>query len=339
VRLARIIFFNLAASAALLLALEGLSRLIRPVDFPDPLVTRTDDKWSDSRRYDPLLFWTMSPDIVRSHEKKTNSLGLRGPEIPAKDPGEFRILSLGESTTYAGRLLYEETYSKRVEMLLGSVDGRSLRVINAGQPGYTLFQGVVYLRHRGLLLEPDAVMIYFGYNDSLPVAFRAQRDAMAQTSGVTDRELYEQRRSLRFRLVYALQRHSNLARMASFSFGGKRNKVQIGNMPRVPEEDRRRLLAELRALCRERGMRLIVLIPWYREYEAHVPLLRELAGADDIILIDLHARLADLPKPRTSYFDDAMHPNAEGHRLMAEAIAGELRRTLDDGMAPAPGSR
>jgi lysophospholipase L1-like esterase len=339
VRLAGLIAFNLAASAALLLAIEGLSRLVRPVDFPDPLITRVDDKWSDSRRYDPLLFWTMSPDIVRLNERKTNSLGLRGPEIPPKDPGEFRILSLGESTTYAGRLLYEETYSKRVEDLLGRVEGRSVRVINAGQPGHTLFQGLVYLRHRGLALEPDAVMIYFGYNDSLPVAFRAQRDAIAQTSGLTDRELYEQRRSLRYRLAYTLQRHSNLVRMISFTSGGKQGKVQMGRKPRVPENDRRRLLIELRELCRERGLRLIVLIPWYREYEGHVPLLRELAGADDVILIDLHAMLADAPKPRPSYFDDAMHPTSEGHRLMAEAIAGELRQALGTGRSPELGNR
>lgn len=337
-RFAWILLVNVALSAALLLLLEGLSRLVHPVDFPDPLITKQDEKWADARRFDPLLFWTMAPDIVRSKEKKTNSLGLRGPEIPPKDPGEFRILSLGESTTYAARHLYEETYSKRVEDLLGRVDGKSVRVINAGQPGHTLFQGVVYLRHRGLALEPDAVMIYFGINDSLPVAFRAQRDAMAQTSGLTDRELYQQRRSLRYRIVYALQRHSNLVRMISFS-GAKQGQVQIGSKPRVPEEDRRGLLGELRALCREHGLRLIVLIPWYREHDDHVPLLRELAGAEDVILIDLHATLATLPKPRESYFYDPMHPTAEGHRLIAEAIAAKLKRVLVTAAPVEPASR
>jgi lysophospholipase L1-like esterase len=325
-------------TAALLLALEGLSRLVRPVDFPDPLVTKYDEKWGKSRRYDPLLFWTMLPDIIRN-ERKTNSLGLRGPEIPPKAPGEYRILSLGESTTYAGRLLYEETYSSQLENLLGQVEGRPVRVINAGQPGYTLFQGFVYLRHRGLALEPDAVMTYFGYNDALPVAFRAQRDAMAQTSGVTDRELYEQRRSLRYRLAYTLQRYSNLVRMISFSFGGKQSKVQIGSKPRVPEEDRRRLLRELRELCREQGLRLIVLVPWYREYDGHVAVLRELAGAEDVILIDLHALLADPPKPRERYFYDEMHPTAEGHRLIAEAIAAKLQRVLRTNASAELGNR
>jgi lysophospholipase L1-like esterase len=107
----------------------------------------------------------------------------------------------------------------------------------------------------------------------------------------------------------------------------------------VPEEDRRLLLTELRELCRERGLQLIVLIPWYREYTGHVPLLRELEGADDVILIDLHAMLVGLPKPRESYFDDTMHPTSEGHRLMAEAIAGELRRTLRTASASEPGAR
>ena len=46
---------------------------------------------------------------------RINGDGLRGPDLAAKPPGELRILSLGESTTFGAKLAYEETYSALLE--------------------------------------------------------------------------------------------------------------------------------------------------------------------------------------------------------------------------------
>ena len=181
-RLAKLVAFNLAGALALLILLELVSRAIAPVDRPEPMITERMPEWSAARIYDRLLFWRLRAHATRDGERVTNSLGLRGPEIPAKPADEFRMLSLGESTTFAWGLPGDRNYSSLLEASIRTVGGKRVRVLNAGVSGYTLFQGVTYLRHRGLALEPDAVLVYFGFNDFLGVSYRAERDAANEPS-------------------------------------------------------------------------------------------------------------------------------------------------------------
>ena len=172
------------------------------------------------------------------------------------------------------------------------------------------------------------MLIYFGYNDFLPVAFRVQRDAGSQSknAGLTDRELFEQRMSLRFRLTYALQKYSNLVRL--FLLRGIPDADAIvleSKQTRVPEADRRWILSELRAMARHHGFQLVVVIPWYRAFDEHVPLLREVQSWDDVTVVDLPARLNNVPEPPASFFLDVVHPNPEGHRLIAREIGSQLQ--------------
>lgn len=324
IRFAKFAIFNILTSLSILLILEGASRVFQPVEFPDPLITNKRVHWVDRRQYDPNLFWTMRPyAIIRG--QMLNGLGLRGPEIPTKDPGEFRIVSLGESTTFGLGICMKETYSSLLNEELAFVNGRRMQVINMGVPGYTLFQGITYLRLHGLILPPDAVLIYFGFNDFLPVTFRAARDAGSklQNAGLTDRELFEQRKTILYQFAYTIQKYSNLARLISFHTSHtSENVILDSGQVRVPESDRRWILSELRNMSREHGFRLVVIIPWYRDFDEHVPLLRELTAWNDITVVDLPAKLIDLPNLRGSYFLDRVHPNPDGHRLIAEVIGG-----------------
>lgn len=321
----RVLWVNVLSTAALLLAIEYGSRLVMRVDFPDPLVTDQRSDWKLTREYDPLLFWRMRARIERNGETLTNSLGLRGPEVEPRAHGEFRILSLGESTTFGIRLRYEHTYSARLEEELKQISDRPVRVVNAGVPGYSLFQGVTYLKYRGLSLEPDVVLVYFGYNDFLPVSFRVERDAAADptAAGVTDRELFELRQRASYRFTYALAERSNLVRYLLF---GRQHDLAIATdstRPRVPEADRRRLLDELAELAAKHQFLLVIIVPWYRSFNEHAPLLRDFCSAAGVPIVDLPEILGELPRPQTDYFVDSIHPNSEGHDLIAKALARE----------------
>jgi len=128
------------------------------------------------------------------------------------------------------------------------------------------------------------------------------------------------------RILGTLLSASNLVRVIAYRVRSDSGApVPMKQWVRVPESDRRALLTDIRALCREAGVRLAVIIPWYRSFDQHVHVLRELEGQSDVVVIDLPGLLAALPKPRSSYFVDDVHPNAEGHQLIAAAIERKPR--------------
>ncbi len=324
--LIRKMVFSLAATALFVLVVEGLSRILLPTGLPNPLIMENKDEWMDLRQYDPLLFWSLRPGFSEGRIT-TNSIGLRGPEVPPKSKDELRILSLGESTTFAGRLPYEECYSHLLEGDLDSALGRPVRVINAGIPSYTLFQGYVYFEQRGLLLEPDVVLVYFGYNDFLPVANRARRDARATgiTAGLTDRALYERRQGRLFEVSEAIARRSNAYRLVMRLLRPRKaDVVKDPSKPRVPEEDRRQILTRFRDLCARHDVLLVIVVPWYHTFDSHVALLREFSQANGVSCIDPRAEFERLNENKNRYFLDPVHPNARGHRFIASLLAREI---------------
>jgi len=324
---AKLVLVNVLVISGLLLLTEFVSRSTNRVDFPDPVIQDTTAGWPATKEYDPLLFWRMKPKIEKNGMFSTNSLGLRGPEIPDKSEDEFRILSLGESTTYAFRVAYEETYTALLQNI-GTIDGKTVRSINAGVPAYTIVQGATYLKHRGLKLDPDLIIIYFGYNDFLPIAFRESRDAGARKSlvGKTDLELRAKHDTFTHRLFYFLAKHSHLVR--SFAFKEEFTEDDIirgkGN-PRVPEADRLLMLQEITDLCKSRHKHLIVVIPWYKHFRKHIPLLRRFTAGNNVHVVDLPQMLKDLNSHRDRYFNDSVHPNATGHALIAKQIEKGIR--------------
>jgi lysophospholipase L1-like esterase len=172
------------------------------------------------------------------------------------------------------------------------------------------------------------VVTYFGFNDFLPITFRSQRDALSARSprALTDRQLFELRTRRLSRIGFWLLERSNLARARVFRDREETQPVEsLSDHPRVPEQDRRWILAELQHLASEIGFRLVVIIPWYLEFDEHILLLRDLkASSETVTVIDLPKRLDHLSVDRARYFRDQVHPNRQGHQIMAEEIASAL---------------
>ncbi len=90
----------------------------------------------------------------------TNRYGFRGePDFPVEPaPGEFRILSLGDSVGIGLGIDASDSYVKVVErQLSGSIPG--LRAINAAGQGYSPSGYLAYLKHDGMRFQPKAVLV------------------------------------------------------------------------------------------------------------------------------------------------------------------------------------
>ncbi|MFO1092380.1 MAG: hypothetical protein U0992_03570 [Planctomycetaceae bacterium] len=90
---------------------------------------------------------------------RTNSFGLRGPEVQIPKPaGTFRVVCLGDDTTLAVHLAEIDTYCERLRNYLQERTQLHVEVVNAGLPGGCPLTGLLLMRQRLLGLQPDLVL-------------------------------------------------------------------------------------------------------------------------------------------------------------------------------------
>lgn len=142
-----------------------------------PLVTG-EQNLDELIQTDVDLFWTLRPNLknqevteVLADDKNTpstytystNELGFRSPPLyPAGS--RFRILAIGDSTTFGQHLADNETWPAQLQQMLDP-ETKQVEVINAGVIGASSFQGLAFLRTQGLDLKPNLVIATFGFND------------------------------------------------------------------------------------------------------------------------------------------------------------------------------
>lgn len=215
----KLTIFALLPAVALIASLELILRITeasRPTKSSIPLP----EELFGMLRPDATLMWSLVPSqkfkyANQSSGYRTNSLGLRSREIsPEKQDNEYRILSLGESTTYGYGVANDETYSAQLETLLNAGDGKKeFQVINAGVPAWSSFQSLLFLKERGIKLEPDMVLLYNEFNDYLPTSYRSSSSTQKQGLSKTDREIYE---SFLGKLSRTLLAHSAIFRFIQY---------------------------------------------------------------------------------------------------------------------------
>lgn len=103
---------------------------------------------------------------------RINAAGFRDDrEYPLrKPPGVRRVLVLGDSFSFAGKVALEQTFARRLESLLNAAQPGRYQVLNLAVPGYNSRQEMLALGERGLAFEPDLVIVAFVLNDALPAA-------------------------------------------------------------------------------------------------------------------------------------------------------------------------
>ena len=99
-------------------------------------------------------------------ELRTNSLGLRGPEIRIPKPaGTLRVLCLGDESVLGAAVDEPQTFCSLIQSRLQARTKLRVEVVNAGVPGFCPLLSYLHFRHRLLALEPDVVIAHFDMTD------------------------------------------------------------------------------------------------------------------------------------------------------------------------------
>jgi hypothetical protein len=150
------------------LLIRGLSAL-GVVHLPRPFTVR--DRWAlEQWVVDRDLHWARPPNdtgLTGGTRFRTNSHGLRDQEITLeKAPGSYRILAVGDSNVFGFGVPFEKSFSEVLESKLNADrSGMHWDVINAGLPGYSIYQSLVYAKREGIRFDPDLIILETNFND------------------------------------------------------------------------------------------------------------------------------------------------------------------------------
>ena len=321
------------------LRLAGFTREAAPVvlrfGYPDPR------EIVDLFRPDPRLFWRFRPDSVFDAETPVaiNSAGYRGP-LPAASPLEslMRVAVLGDSVAFGGE--GDWTADLALQLSRGS-DGLPVEVLNFGVPGYTVIQGERQYEDDVRRLQPDLVILAYGWNDHwLAQGGLADHQRAFPSPGRARLALL----LTRLRLVQAL--HALMPSPPAPASTG-------GSSRRVPPQIFREHLQALAVRAREDGAAVIILglpsalfaddFPPYlvdmgfalspaaavADHAAYLQLATEAGAAAGVEFIDLQPLFSgpDGLLRRDLFSPDGIHPVPAGHQVIADHLALRLRPT------------
>jgi lysophospholipase L1-like esterase len=296
----------------------------------------------DNRKFvpDDQLIWKLNPGYEGRWNRdiflKINSQGLVGPELRhPKDDGTIRIIIAGSSVTFGrGCENYDSTcISLLDELLQQKDDSRKYELFNASVPGYSSYNGMLFVNHKLRALDADVLIIAFGWND-------ATRDLAPDKSPDKSWTIYSLAISGAVTYSYIFQYLRFLHKYIQ-ALKPLRPRFFKRDLPfRVPPDDFHHNMTTIIDTCREIGVQPILLCEPHprgfadrtgqvHDHEMYLRVLREISMDMGVPLADADSAMAS--RPTRDYFDNAQtqftYPNAKGQHLMAQILAETLQRS------------
>lgn len=276
----------------------------------------------------PMRFWALRPNtamLVEGRLVKVGPEGFRGQLPDEREPGEVRVLLLGDSCTFGHGVAQNETLDRLLEKDLRQRTGRKVRVFNGGVPGYSTFQGLDLVRELAARIHPDLLVEAYFYADH-------SLDRVADHERLPPPPFHEVRRLLWSSGIYRMLRAKLVEEPAdSIDLAEDRRMPRDGTVLRVPPERTRANLVEI---ARRSGARhaLFLLLP------SRVPM----AGPDDPHPKAVEAAAGESPGGRfldlrdawrggpDGLFMDDIHPTRQGFQALAELLAPVLAPWVEE---------
>ena len=278
-----------------------------------------------------------------------NSKGFRGKEIRAEKGDAYRIVAIGESTTFGSTMRKaDRPWPELLEDLIRDKlhPSRPVEVINAGVPAYHLRHNLARLPVDILPLKPDMIISYHGYN-----GFHMLSSALPHADGPLPPPYKPRPLKLLADAEYGI-------RMAAF----KRKLIrpltrQAPMFSRPMETDYAEAYRDLIGIGRTNGIRLVLanfcmavngksdasVVEFYRAgfpsvhwqiraNEAHSHIVEELARENEgVTFVDTHTNLDG----HFDWFVDLVHFTQEGRQQLAESMFAGIRGVLEKDLGTA----
>src|SRR6266571_1655131 len=344
-RKARLLLFNvtlaLVAAALPCLAAELTLRLLSPPPDTPGLYAKLSSE----------MEWSGRPHgqgLQGGVPVSFNRFGLRDRERSMEpSQGTVRILALGDSVTFGLGVAEEDAYPRMTETLLNSrADGPPVEVLNFGIPGYNTVQELAQLRELGLAFHPQLVVVGFLYNDVEPT--EGGHTAGGAHEAPDALPLARRVRSGINAGVVFLKQHSLFFAWLSPRLGvvlrplGAKGLGQVGEIKDQYADSSfnwRRVqtaLLDMKKLCDERRIQLVVMvIPAMAKFtESGYPIkeyhaaVSGFCSAHSIPCLDLLPAFWGLDGTQFWISPTDGHPDARGHRIVAEALSEFLAPTF-----------
>ncbi len=366
--LLRIVARDVGVLLGLFLALELVLRLVAP----QPVQRLLQGVYATDPTYG-LTFAAGTSTVANNgfgdHVFAINSFQARDSEHGPKQPGELRILVVGDSFSENQAVDVDKLYANVLEAELGKrLPGQRVTVINAGMAGWGLWQYYTYLDQWLAKIEPDLVVLSIGITGDF--VFDAVQPAAAGMALYHGQPVWPGggwQRKAKFWAWYGVKlldqySHAFVAlRVASY---WPSLWLRVGSTPRLTalvldnalaDKVREPTTQALKVLVKKAGsggakvavlsvpMRYEALpeaqqerIQWENpdltrlDFNRPTRLLAELTAAAQVPLCDPRKGLAAATEP--TYFPRFDHWNEAGNRVVAQTLLGCLER---DGLLPA----
>jgi len=302
---------------------ESLLPLVPPEPYVDNAVLY---------RPQPTRLYELRPgvDAVVRRERiriRINSAGMRDDRefSPSKPPGTLRVVVLGDSFAFGGKVQVTDTFSAALERELGAAaPSRTVEALNLAVPGYNTEQEMLSLKEEGLAYQPDLVIVSFVLNDAAPMRQLVPEHARLP--------LAVRRALKRFDLVqlaYGFSKQMGAA-MDREGFGETESHSELA--PGNPGWERARgALAEIARLSREHhAAPMVVVWPMLVDLDARYPyrakhrLVVDECEKLGIPVFDLFSVFEGHDASALWASRDDHHPNAVALAMAAKAVAREV---------------
>ena len=123
--------------------------------------------WTVHHELKPLSAAKVPGLDLGSHvDIRTNSTGLRGPEVTIPKPDNvYRIILLGDETIFSPEIPESEHCIRLLHDLLQTQSHLAVEIINAGLPGACPLTEYLLFKQRLLALQPDLVLVHYDWSD------------------------------------------------------------------------------------------------------------------------------------------------------------------------------